>query len=335
MRFTLTTIGIVAAFMTACQSEPQNHSINQTDSSGPRFNDRAQGASRDGADSTASRGAPVAYVQGRPIRWGELRPLLAEAAGGEVLIEVILAKQVDQAVRKAELAISQEDLDREMDRLRTALADDPQQAQRLLNELRQRRGLGPQRFGMMLRRNAGLRKLVQPQVQISEEAIRRAYQLRYGPRFETRLIVTDTFARAGEVKRKLAAGASFVDMAIEYSVDQSGRQGGYIGEVSPVDATYPLAIRQQLEQLEPGQVSDPIALESGFAIVKLERKQPARGVQLEQVRESLAQRVRLQVEQMLMRQQARAMLERMDPTILDPAMKTSFDQQKRRANLVP
>ena len=335
MRPTLLTIGIVAACMTACQSEPFNHSNNQTGSTGSGFQTSSAGSDSSPRSAADAAGSPAAYMAGQPIRWGQLRPLFAEAIGGEVLSEVVLGRQVDRALERAGMQVTEADLEREMDLLRAALDPDPNQAQRLINELRRREGLGPNRFEMMLRRNAGLRKLVQPEVTLSEEAIRRQYQLEYGPRYEVRLIVTDTFAAAGAVKRQLAAGQSFIDLAVRHSVDESRRQGGYLGEISPVDASYPAAVRRQIERLGVGGVSDPIALQRGFAIVKVEGVRPAEGVQLQQVREELTEAVRLQVEQMLMRQRARTMLQQADPTILDPALKNSWDQQRRVTELMP
>ena len=50
----------------------------------------------------------------------------------------------------------------------------PQRAAEFLKEIRRREGLGPVRFAALLRRNAGLRAMIQEEIQINEEAIVRS-----------------------------------------------------------------------------------------------------------------------------------------------------------------
>ena len=76
--------------------------------------------------------------------------------------------------------------------IRQSLSEDEDVAARLLADLRERRGLGPVRFAALLKRNAGLRRLVEDQVTVTEPAVRQAYRLAHGPAARVRLIVMPT-----------------------------------------------------------------------------------------------------------------------------------------------
>ncbi|NJL32268.1 MAG: peptidyl-prolyl cis-trans isomerase [Phycisphaerales bacterium] len=94
------------------------------------------------------------------------------------------------------------------------------------------------------------------------------------------------------------------------------------------DATFPAALRQAVSQLEVGQVSDPVALDSGFAVLKLERKNEGAGLKLTDVKEELEMRVTRQMQQMLMQRLAREVVLQSDLVIMDPALSKSYAQAK-------
>ncbi len=275
---------------------------------------------------------PVGYVGGKAIHRGDLWALLVEAKGGEVLSELILDRQIARALSDRGETIEPATVDQEKSLLLATLDADSDQAQRLLGELRQRRGLGEHRFRKLLKRNAGLRLLVQDEVEVSDAAVDQAYQLEHGPRYEARLIVTGSLVNATELVRRARAGESFIDLAIAHSSDASRAQGGLIGSVSLVDPTLPKAVRVALGALEPGQVSDPVALERGFAVLRLERKVEGTGVDPDQVKAKLTEKVRRRVEWVLMQRRARTMLSEADVVVLDPLLHT--DWQRRRGKLL-
>mgnify|MGYP002624829018 FL=1 len=106
-------------------------------------------------------GAPLAYLNGEAVRAADMNATLLEAAGGQALSELLIDRAVARRLADRRLKVTDADLDAERDRLAATLHPDRDQAQRYINELRERRGLGPQRFERLLRRNAGLLRLVQ------------------------------------------------------------------------------------------------------------------------------------------------------------------------------
>jgi foldase protein PrsA len=284
-------------------------------------------------DSAASERSPIAYLNGEPIAPSELQTALFEAAGGEVLAEFLLERAVRRALERQQRYLTAQMIQRERQRLLQSLHPDPDTATRLLEVLEQRQG--PSRFARRLRINAGLRWLVKDEVEVDEPLVRRAYRAQHGPHYIALLIVTPTLDQASRLVQQARQGqAAFSALAQEHSRDASGEVGGRLPPISPEDPSYPEAIRKALDRLEPGEVSDPIDLESGFAILKLERKTPGQDVQFEDVREKLTREVRLNLEQVQMQQKARAMLESINLRISDPTLKRSWQQHAKRIRLL-
>ncbi|MCE9591353.1 MAG: peptidyl-prolyl cis-trans isomerase [Planctomycetes bacterium] len=272
----------------------------------------------------------MAFIHGDAIAWSDLQPSMVESAGGEALSEFILQRGIEQRLASRGAKISDEQVDAERTLLVKSLNPDPNTATRLLNDLRERRGLGERRFDELLRRNAGLRLLVHDEVKITDAEVRAQYELDYGPSFEARLVLTDTLQQASEVVRRVRAGESFIDIALRESRDESRVRGGLLPPVNPADATFPDAVRAALAGLKPGEVSDPVAMERGFAVLKLERKNEGRGVVFDDVKGELTERVRLRVERFRMGQLARTILNESDVTVLDAGLQRSWTQQKQR-----
>lgn len=282
------------------------------------------------AAQETSGGRALVYIGGEPIDWHSLQPSLIEAYGGQVLAELVLDRMVTQRLAQQGIVIESAQLEAEKAIFIDSMGgDNPDESHRLLQAMRRRRGLGERRLALLLKRNAGLRLLVQDEVEISDMAIDQAYRFEYGPRYEARLIVAGSLQEAADLVRRARGGESFVDLVVAHSQDASRAQGGLIGPISPVDATYPQAVRAALQSLQPGEVADPVALDDGFAVLRLERKIDGPDVALEDVRDELALRVRRRVERMLMQRLARAMLAEADVIVLDPALHESWKHHSR------
>jgi len=287
-----------------------------------------------GTSSAAPRSAPprpLAYVSGQAIMDQDLRIKLFEAAGGQVLAESVLDRAIKGRLAERGMLVAQDDLDREMTYVLATLSHDPAQAARLLIDLRAERGLGEQRFEAMLFRNAGLRLIVQDQVQLTPGLLRRAYQLQHGERYRVRIIVTDSIQQATALQVRVREGEPFGELAALHSADPSAAQGGLLSPISPADLTYPKALRDALGGLAPGEVSDLIAADQRFIIMKLEESLPADSIAFEAVREELERSVRLDAEGQLMRRAARAMLAEATVVVLDPALNKSWRAEQAKA----
>jgi len=270
-------------------------------------------------------------VNGRDVAWLDLRPALVEAAGAAALEEAALDIALrdalaDRGVRFADLDVAAE---------RAILVEQLAQAapgsgaahpeaaldrgERLLRELRATRGLGEHRFEGLLRRNAGLRRLVRDEVVINERVIRQAYDLRYGARIPARIIVVETIGDAARAIERLDAGEPFPEVAARLSTDESASRGGLLEPVNPADPSYPQALRDALRNLAPGERSRPVALDAGFAILLRETSDlaPQDAPTLDAARPTLEREARLRQERLLMGERARELLSRSRITVFD------------------
>jgi peptidyl-prolyl cis-trans isomerase SurA len=102
----------------------------------------------------------------------------------------------------------------------------------------------------------------------------------------------ETLERADRLYRELARGASFEAVAREYSRSATAERGGLL---EPMPATQlPPAIRPQVLLLGPGQVTRPVPISGGVAILKLAaiRQEPPADVATDEAaREALRQRL--------------------------------------------
>lgn len=109
--------------------------------------------------------------------------------------------------------------------------------------------------------------------------------------------------KAAMLSQKLAAGADFAQLAMDYSEDPTASNGGDLGfnPESSFNRSDP-SLKHAVLSMKPGEVSRPIQLQSGkYIIVKLIGKEPAGQRELSdpQVREGIRQMLRDRKEQLL------------------------------------
>jgi hypothetical protein len=293
-----------------------------------------------GGSRAASEGPrPAALINRQPVEWAQLQPALAEAAGALVLEEIALDRALaaeyrarlntdPDGVSPARLADERRYLIESIRRTGAA----PDGAEDLVRTLRRTRGLGDARFAALLKRSALMRELVAAQVVITPEAVQQRFEVRYGPKYRSRIITTATDAEAADALRELLAGqgdlgARFVAMAARISTDESRTRGGQIEPISPADPAYSPALRAALARLEPGQLTGVLDLQPGYAIALLEEKVPATQADFAEVRPDIEEELRRRQERLFMDSLARRLLLSADVSPLDPALGWSWNNR--------
>jgi len=124
---------------------------------------------------------------------------------------------------------------------------------------------------------------------VTEGAIRGLYQeqlrlSRQSEEMKARQIVVSTQAQAEEIKKLLAAGASFEALAMERSVDAATRfSGGDFGGYFTLDVM-PEAYVAALKEAKPGDLLGPFPVDGGWALVRVEEKRQEAPITLEAAR---------------------------------------------------
>lgn len=285
---------------------------------------RPAGATAADPTGTASGSArPVIAIDGQTLTESSVWPYIAEAAGASISDELILGVLLDRACAEAGITITEADLDAEnriVLQSMTGVAGTPD-PQRALDQIRRDRGFGPARWKGLLRRSAMLRAIVRDRVRITEESIQLTYQLRYGPTYRARLIVTSSPQAASTAAQRARSGEDFGVLAAQLSTDSSAARGGLIDPINPVDSTWPLAVRQTVQGLQPGDISDPIVVEGGYAVVRLESINAGTGApSMASVRAEMEQLARIDGERLAMQQEAERLRSTARIEILDPSL---------------
>jgi len=275
--------------------------------------------------------ATVAMVNGQPVAPEELWPAMAEAVGGEALQDLVLDRQVRAELVRRGVVVDDGAIRRERELLMAALADDREEAGRLLERLRTTQRLGPTRFDESLRRSAALRALVAIDVQITESAVRLAHQLATAPRRQVRIAVLPSLSTVDDAMSRLRRGEPFAEVATELSGDASAARGGLLEPISAVDSSWPDSLRSAIFALAPGEVSSPVLLDQGYAIATLVRELPATDRPLESMRDELERTVRLAQERVLMDQLARRLLREAQVTVFDDPLEQGWRRVRSSA----
>ena len=114
------------------------------------------------------------------------------------------------------------------------------------------------------------RELIVGEMHITDDDVKKYYEADK-PKFEKvncSYILLKTEEEAKDVKTKIEAGLAFEDLALASSIDaETAAKGGELGWISRGE--YPKEFEDSAFNLEVGAISDPIASDLGFYIIKV------------------------------------------------------------------
>lgn len=236
----------------------------------------------------------VADVEGRLIERRELASACLRFAGEEVLEELVSRQLVREHCARVGVTVTTEEVEAEMrktaERHKVELND-------LLDVWEKERGIDRELFADRVWQLLALRKLVAPQLAVSETDLREAFEAEYGEAVQARMIaVRDPMLAATVLKKAKAAPDDFARLAREHSEDvNSASAGGLVqpirrhrGEPEFETAAFALA---------PGEISDVVRVAEYYFIIKCEgrtppqEKEPGVPLTIDDVRPLLVQRI--------------------------------------------
>jgi foldase protein PrsA len=250
----------------------------------------------------------IATVRGDAITRKDLEPVLIEGYGLNVLLTLVQLDLVEQEAARQHAVVTPVDVANErvltMDNLARAtqqmdssgqpttqpetLSSD--QEEQLLDQLLQQQHVSKAEFNVILQVNAYLRKIAGPQVNanLSDDAIRKQFNAMYGEKVVVHYIVCNNMSEVTDVRRALALGQSFEDVARLRSRDrQSGATGGELPPFTLSDNRFPDEFKQVAFNLKIGEVSDPVQIGRFIYIAKLIDRIPPAMARYEDYRDSV------------------------------------------------
>ena len=286
-------------------------------------------ASSDNSLDATSR--PAAIVAGQPLSRNAIFPILTELAGTAALREASLDIVLEDELRRRGLEVTDELIQTE--RVRLTQGGEAEQA--VTREILNRRGLGPTRLARLLRRNASLRLLIEAPSDPTDEAIRVAFEVRYGLKHRVRIALFERAADASAAIDRIRAlaetgglPAAFAEIAGESSIDPSASFGGLLGEISTSDPGLPSTLRRAIDGARTGSMTDIIALDAGFAVALVESRIEAQDIDLEMVRDELAATIRERSARLAMESLAENLLERTEITPIEAGLRWSWGKAR-------
>ena len=100
-----------------------------------------------------------------------------------------------------------------------------------------------------------------------------------------------TREEAEEIKRRIAQGEDFAELARRYSISPTAKRGGDLGYIERGQVGKEFE-RAAFSLKELGEVSDIVKTTFGYHIIRLEDRQEARQRTLDEVRDEIRQRLR-------------------------------------------
>jgi len=219
----------------------------------------------------------VAMVNGDRITMKELRQECMLRHGEEVLETEISQLLLEQALKQANLTVSEDDLQAEIRHAveLSGVLDEKGQLDldQWMEQIAKNQGLSREQYMRdSVWPSAALKKLTAEEVKISQEDLQKGFEANYGERVRCRAIVLGTMRRAQEVWDKARRNPSvqyFGDLAEEYSIEPTSK--ALRGEVPPLGR---YGGQPQLEEvafnLQPGQLSGIVQVGSKFIVLRCE-----------------------------------------------------------------
>ena len=230
-------------------------------------------------------------VRGEPITVKDLQPILMEAYGLNVLLVVVRKDLAMHELANQHLIVTPADIDnerkitmKELERAATGMQFDtpsatqpdvelsPEQTNQMLDQVLARQHISRVEFEIVLETNAALRKIAGPEVdkKITEDAVHQQFNVLYGEKVRVHYIVCQNMADAADVRRDLAAGKTFEEVARARSLDRvSGENGGELEPFTMQDNRFPDEFKELAFVMKKGEISEPIQIGNFVYVMKL------------------------------------------------------------------
>lgn len=271
--------------------------------------DRIPPASQAPADPVVARVEDVTITQSQLVR-----PLI-ESHGLQTLLNLVQLEMARQDAAKRNAVVSPADVEAEEKRTLKRMFDesnvqganrevDESEYEGLLEQFLQRRNMSRAEWGTLMQINATLRKLAEPRAvgAIKDEQLNEAFRQLYGEKVVVQHVQCSNLQEIAEVRRRLAAGETFEEVA--RALSRNARTAPLGGELPPFtrQSAFPPAFKEAAFALRDGQVSDPVMADNAYHLIKLIRRIEPTVIKFEDVKDGIREDLEDKLVQQLMQE---------------------------------
>ncbi len=273
------------------------------------FTQAIYGEGKSNAEST--KGEPqiitdkniVAIVNDQKVTRQELYNLLVDTYGEDALDVLIRRTAIYQEAKKKGVTVTNSEvgqklkalINNEIDGLmRTYRIKDREDLEKELAKIGSSLAQFEQKLSKKMKKQAEVEllaeKIMAMTIAITDEELKKAYDLEYGEKIEANQIVFRTRREAEDARRKLQSGADFATLAKNESIDRaSATRGGKMQPFSPKEG-----IGTEVANLKVGELSGIIQTDYGYHIIKIVGRKAVSNKSFDSVKVELEKGVRNQ-----------------------------------------
>ncbi|MCM3692518.1 peptidylprolyl isomerase [Neobacillus niacini] len=217
----------------------------------------------------------IAKINGDSISKDELYDVMVKQYGAATVEQLIADKIVASEAKKQKITISDEDLNKEVDKLKESYG-----GEEVFNQVLASNNTTVDVLKEDLKNYLTMRKLIEPQIKITDEELKTYFDenkdsLGEAEQVKASHILVEDEATAKEIKQKLADGADFAELAKEYSTDEGSKENG--GELGYFPrGTMVTEFEDMAFSLPVNEISEPVKSDYGYHIIKVEEKKEAK-----------------------------------------------------------
>lgn len=217
----------------------------------------------------------IAKINGEAISKDELYDEMVKQYGPVTVEKIISDKIVALEAKKQKISISDADLNAEVDKLKESYGGED-----VFNQMLKSNNTSLNALKEDLENYLTLRKLLEPQIEITDEELKKYFDENKDSFGETEQvnashILVEDEATANDIKQKLTDGADFAELAKEFSTDEGSKDnGGQLGFFPK--GTMVTEFEDVAFSLPVNQISDPVKSDFGYHIIKVEEKKEAK-----------------------------------------------------------
>jgi foldase protein PrsA len=216
---------------------------------------------------TAANEEAVATVGKDKITRQEWLNELESRYGKDVLRDMIDQKVIKEMAAKYKIKVSEDDVEREYRILQTTYSS-PSENKKTTEK----------KWKEHIRNSLIQEEILTRDVKVSEKEMKAYFEenkelFTIPTAYHLSHIIVKSSNEAEKAIKELSQGSSFSALAMEKSIEEfSANEGGDIGYIMEGEERYPSEYLKAAKKLKKGGLSEPIKVEQGYAIVKLEGK---------------------------------------------------------------